>query len=109
MVKEAEQFADQDKEAKAKIDAKNALESYIYSMKNSIEDTEKLANKLDDDDKQTIKSAIEDAQTWLQENSDASKDEYQDKLKEVEKVCNPIISKVYKGAGDSHMEDHEDL
>ena len=109
MVKEAEQFADQDQEAKARIDAKNALESYIYSMKNSIEDTEKLANKLDDDDKQTIKSAIEDAQAWLQDNTEGSKDDYQDKLKEVEKICNPIISKVYKGAGDSHMEDHEDL
>jgi heat shock protein 5 len=48
MIREAEEFADQDKETKARVDAKNALESYIYSMKNSIEDNEKLAEKLSD-------------------------------------------------------------
>jgi heat shock protein 5 len=95
MIKEAEDFADQDKETKARIDAKNALESYTYSMKNSIEDSEKLADKLSDDDKETINEAIDDAQSWLASNPEASKEDYQDKLKEVEKICNPIVSKVY--------------
>ena len=110
MIREAEEFAEQDKEAKAVVDARNALESYCYSMKNSIEDTEKLADKLDSDDKETIKTAVEEALAWLGSNSDASKDAYQDKLKEVEKICNPIVSKVYKGAGESGSDgEHDEL
>jgi heat shock protein 5 len=107
MIREAEEFAEQDKEAKAVVDARNALESYCYSMKNSIEDSEKLADKLDSDDKETIKTAIEEALAWLGSNSDASKEAYQDKLKEVEKVCNRIVSKVYKGSGDADASDGE--
>jgi heat shock protein 5 len=51
MIRDAEKFADQDKELKEKIDAKNSLENYIYTMKNTIEDKEKLAEKIDSDDK----------------------------------------------------------
>jgi len=72
MIREAEEFADQDKETKARIDAKNALESYIYSMKNSIEDSEKLADKLSDEDKETIQEAIEEGESWLGNNPEAS-------------------------------------
>jgi len=60
MLRDAEEFAAQDKLVKEKVDAKNSLESYIYSQKNSIEDPEKLANKLDPADKETIKEAIKD-------------------------------------------------
>lgn len=113
MIREAEEFAEQDKETKARIDAKNALESYIYSMKNSIEDSEKLADKLSDEDKETIQEAIDDAQGWLGNNPEASTEDYQDKLKETEKVCNPIISKVYQGAGGDgggdDFESHDEL
>ena len=109
MIREAEEFAEQDKEAKALVDARNALESYAYSMKNSIEDSEKLADKLEEEDKETIKEAIDDALSWLGSNSDASKEAYQDKLKEIEKICNPIVSKVYKGAQDSYDGEHDEL
>ena len=113
IIREAEEFAEQDKETKARIDAKNALESYIYSMKNSIEDSEKLADKLSDEDKETIQEAIDDAQGWLGNNPEASTEDYQDKLKETEKVCNPIISKVYQGAGGDgggdDFESHDEL
>jgi heat shock protein 5 len=61
MLKEAEEFAGQDKLAKERIDAKNSLESYIYSMKNTVEDPEKLAKKLDEDDKKKIKDALKEA------------------------------------------------
>jgi len=110
MIREAEEFAEQDKEAKAVVDARNALESYCYSMKNSIEDSEKLADKLSSDDKETIKEAVEEALSWLGSNGDASKEAYQDKLKEVEKICNPIVSSVYKGAQqDSYDGEHDEL
>merc|ERR1712228_1001135 len=84
---------------KAKIDAKNQFENYIYQMKNSIEDKDKLAEKISDEDKSTIKDALTDAQDWLNANADAEKDDFEDKLKELQSVCDPIISKVYQGMG----------
>jgi len=58
MIRDAEKFADQDKNLKERIDAKNSLDNYIYTMRNTIEDKEKLADKIDDDDKTTIKEAL---------------------------------------------------
>lgn len=65
MIRDAEKFADQDKELKEKIDAKNSLENYIYTMRNTIEDKEKLADKIDSDDKDKIKEALQEAQDWI--------------------------------------------
>lgn len=96
MVKDAEEFADEDRIAKEKIDSRNQLDNYLFSMKNTIEDPEKLANKLNDDEKSTIKSALEETEKWLKSNQDASKEEYDEQKKNLEEVCNPIISKAYK-------------
>lgn len=101
MLKDAEEFAEQDKTAKERIDARNSLESYVYSMRNTVEDPEKLGNKLTEDEKKTIKDTIKEAQDWLSSNSNAEKEAYEEKLKEVEGVCNPIVSKVYQQAGAS--------
>merc|ERR1711915_649685 len=62
MIKDSEKYAEEDKAIKAKIDAKNQFENYIYQMKNSIEDKDKLAEKISDEDKSTIKDALTDAQ-----------------------------------------------
>lgn len=78
MVKEAEEFAEEDKVAKEKIESKNQLDNYIFSMKNTIEDPEKLADKLDEEEKSTIKSAVEEAENWLKSNQDAAKEEYEE-------------------------------
>ena len=100
MLKEAKEFEEQDKVTKEKIDAKNSLDNYIYSMKNTIEDKEKgLGNKLSDDEKETISNALKEAQDWLQANQDAEKDEYDTHLKDLQKVCDPIIGKLYQQAG----------
>ena len=68
MIKDSEKFAEEDKAIKEKIDAKNQFENYIYQMKNSVEDKEKLADKIDDEDKSKIKDALSDAQDWLNAN-----------------------------------------
>ena len=60
-------------------------------MKNSVEDKEKLADKLSDEDKSTVKDALTDAQDWLNANADAEKDDFEDKLKELQTVCDPIV------------------
>mmetsp|Transcript_15584 Transcript_15584/g.26951 ORF Transcript_15584/g.26951 Transcript_15584/m.26951 type:complete len:662 (+) Transcript_15584:105-2090(+) len=103
MVKEAEEFAEQDKAVKGRIDARNQLETYVYNMKNTIED--KMKDKIEEEDKESITSTLKEAQEWLEENPEAEMDEFKDKLKEVEDVCNPIISKLYqKSGGDSDSE-----
>ena len=61
MLREAEEFAEQDKVAKDRIDSKNALESYIYKMKSEVDDKEKLADKLSEEDKNVIREAVKDA------------------------------------------------
>lgn len=107
MVQEAEEFAEQDKMVKEKIDARNSLETYCYNMKNTIGD--KLGDKLDEDDKKKIEEAVQEALEWVEENSDADVDEFKDKLKEVEDVCQPIVAAAYQAAGGGEDEDEDDL
>lgn len=115
MIRDAEKFADQDKALKEKIDAKNSLENYVYTMRNTIEDKEKLADKIEADDKDKIKEALQTAQDWLKEHEEAEKEDLEAQLKELQSVCDPIIAKVYKqhggpqAGGSSEDEEHEDL
>ena len=117
MIKDAEKFAEEDKILKEKIDAKNSLENYIYTMRNTIEDKEKLAEKVEDSDKETIKEALTEAQDWLNSNQEAEKEDLEAKLKELQGVCDPIISKVYQqyggqgagGEGDDDEEESDEL
>jgi heat shock protein 5 len=115
MIRDAEKFADQDKALKEKIDAKNSLENYIYTMRNTIEDKEKLADKIDAEDKDKIKEALQEAQDWLKEHEDAEREDLESHLKDLQAVCDPIIAKVYKqhggpqGGSSGDDEEHEDL
>ena len=68
MVREAEEFADEDKAVKERIDARNSLETYAYNMKNTISDSDKLADKLEAEDKETIEEAVKDVLAWLDDN-----------------------------------------
>lgn len=108
MVREAEEFAEEDKKVKERIDARNGLETYVYNMKNTINDKDKLADKIDSDDKEKIDAALKEALEWLDENQSAEKEDYEEKLKEVESVCNPIVTKVYQQSGGSSSEGDSD-
>jgi len=101
MVRDAEEFAESDKAAKEIVDAKNALEGYAYNMRNTIDDKEKLGGKISDEDKETISEAVKVALEWIDDNAEATKDDFQTKLKDLEAICNPIVSKVYKESGGS--------
>jgi heat shock protein 5 len=83
MIMDAEKFADQDKALKEKIDSKNALENYIYTMRNTIDDKEKLADKIDDADKEKIKEALTETQDYLSSHEDADKDDLDQQLKDL--------------------------
>ncbi|KIK23447.1 hypothetical protein PISMIDRAFT_10930 [Pisolithus microcarpus 441] len=78
--------------------SKNALESYAYNLRNAISD-EEFAGKFDPADKAKLESSINDAISWLDSSQEASKEEYDDKQKELEAVANPIMQKLYGAAG----------
>ena len=100
MVREAEEFADEDKKVQGRITARNGLESYLYNLKNTLEDDEKgVSDKIEAAEKNELISLIDESLDWLEENPEAEADEYSDKQKEVEQVANPIMRKVYQGEG----------
>ncbi|KAM9964629.1 hypothetical protein ACTFIW_004402 [Dictyostelium discoideum] len=109
MVKEAADAADEDKAAKERVEAKNTLENYIYQIKNTIGDKDKIGGKIESDDKETIETAISDALSWLDVNSSAEKEEFDEQYKILEKIVQPIFSKLYGAAGGSPNGAGEDM
>ena len=96
MVSEAEKYKSEDEEHQKRVEARNALENYAYNMRNTTRD-EKVSSKLEPADKEALDKAVEDAIKWLDDNQLAEVDELEDKLKELEGTCAPIISKMYGG------------
>merc|ERR1711966_446735 len=110
MVKEAELYAEEDKKVKERIDAKNGLESYLYNLKNQLEDEEKgIADKISAGDKKELQDLIDETLDWLEDNPEAEKEDYDEKMKEVEQIANPIMRNVYAGAGGGGDEDAGDF
>lgn len=98
MVSEAEKFKEEDEKEAGRIQSKNTLESYAYSLKNTINDGE-MKDKIDADDKEKLTKAIDETILWLDVSQAASQKEYDERHKELESVANPIISKAYQSAG----------
>jgi len=98
MVEEAARYKEEDELARKRIDAKNALENYVYNMRNTIRD-EKVGGALPAEDKSTIESELEKVISWIDSNQLAEVDEFEDKLKEIEGICAPIIQRMYGGGG----------
>merc|ERR1712091_757908 len=96
MVNEAEKYAEEDKAAKDRVDAKNELEGLAYSTKNQVKDEEKLGGKLSDEEKETINQACDDAISWLESNQEADAEAFKEKKEELQSTINPIVEKVYK-------------
>merc|ERR1712161_93132 len=96
MVQEAEKFRAEDEEAK------NSLENYCFTMRNTLQE-EKLVDKFEGDDKDKIEKAVQEALDWRDKNQMAEKDEFEVKQKELEGIVNPIMMKVYQAAGGGGM------
>ncbi|KAF3174811.1 70-kilodalton heat shock protein [Orbilia oligospora] len=97
MLAEAEKYKAEDEAEAGRIQAKNQLESYAYSLRNTLSEPA-AQEKLDAADKETLKKAIDETVEWLDNNTTATKDEFESKQKELEGVANPIMMKFY-GAG----------
>ena len=98
MVNDAERYKDEDEKQKNRISAKNSLESYAFHMKSTIED-DKIKGKISDEDKKTIIDKCNEVISWQDANQLAEKEEFHDRQKELEKVCDPIITKMCQAAG----------
>ncbi len=96
MVQEAEKYKADDEALKAKVDAKNSVENYAYNMRNTIRE-DKVASQLSSSDKETMEKALTEAIDWVEHNQMAEVEEFEHKLKELEGICNPIITRLYQG------------
>jgi len=101
MVKEAEKFKNEDELIKKRVEAKNALENYCYSIRSTIKD-EKLKDKFGSD-KEKLEKMVEETLKWIESNQEAHAEEFEKKQKELENVFNPIITKVYQETGGAGM------
>ncbi|KAL2133451.1 hypothetical protein VTI74DRAFT_2337 [Chaetomium olivicolor] len=102
MLAEAEKFKEEDEAEARRVSAKNGLESYAYSLRNTLSDS-KVDEKLDESDKNTLRAEIDKIVSWLDENQQASREEYEERQKELEGVANPIMMKFYGAGGAGGM------
>jgi len=108
MVNDAEKFKAEDEKQKDRISAKNGLESYCFNMKTTLDD-EKVKDKISEDDRKAINDKCDEAIKWLDANQLAEVEEFNEKQKEVEGVCNPIITKLYAGGAGGMPEGMPDM
>ncbi|KAL0375756.1 UNVERIFIED_CONTAM: Luminal-binding protein 4 [Sesamum calycinum] len=109
MVLEAEEFAEEDRKARERVEARNKLETYVFNMKSAINDDDKLANKIEADDKEKTENALRDAVEWLENNEEADKEELDEKMRELEAVWGPVVRKAYEESGTTSSDDHDEL
>merc|ERR1712170_174551 len=99
MIQDAEKFADEDKKLKERVEARNELESYVYSLKNQINDKDKLGAKISDEEKEKIEEIVNEKIAWLEENQEADGPDFKAQKKELEDIVQPIIAKLYQQGG----------
>jgi len=119
MLKDEEDHREQDRITRETIEARNGLEGFAYNLKNQISDEDKLGGKIGEEDKETLEKKIKEVLEWLDDNKEADKDAFDEKRKDLESVSNPIVSKLYQGAGgapggapggdDEDMGSHDEL
>jgi len=95
MVDDAEKFKQEDEKQRQRIAARNGLETYCLNMQSTVEDA-RLDNKINKSDKNSIMDKVNEVIEWLDRTQIGDEDEYKHKQKEIEQVCNPIMTKMYR-------------
>ncbi|OTF72857.1 Group 28 mite allergen-like protein (Heat shock protein 70), partial [Euroglyphus maynei] len=95
MVREAEQYHEEDERQRERISAKNQLEAYAFQLKSTMEE-EAVKSKLSEDDRKTVLNKVEETLRWLDSNQLADKEEFDHRQKELENACRPIMMKIYQ-------------
>ena len=97
MVNDADKFKQEDEENFKRVDSKNKYEGYLYSATSSL--TDELKAKLDESDLETINTQIDNHRQWLETHQEESHDVYDERLKDIEGVIMPIMTKLYQQNG----------
>jgi heat shock protein 5 len=106
MVREAEEFADEDAAVKKRIESMNSLQNFVFSLKSQVADAEGMGGKLSDEDKETILAAVKEKTEWLDDHPNAEAEDYEDQLAELQSTVSPITAKLYSGgAGGGYGDD----
>jgi len=106
MLREAEEFAEEDKATKERVSAKSAFQGYIFSLKTMMED-ESSNERFDSADKEKVQDAMRAGNEWLESNPEASPEEINDKRQEIEAMCAPIIMGRNGQASDDDVDEHD--
>ena len=104
MIQEAKDFEEEDRMLKERVDSRNGLESYLYGLKNSLNE-EAAEEALPAEDRKELLDLIDETLDWMEDNSEASKDDMDDRKKEVEQIAGPIIRQMYAGGTSQNDED----
>jgi len=104
MIEEAEEYAEEDRIVRERVESRNGFESYLYGLKNHMEDEDRSRN-LSSEDKRELLDLVDEKLEWMEENPEALKEEFQEQQKEVEQVATPLMRQVY----DSGDQDDEDV
>ena len=97
MLSDAEKYREEDEKQQQRIQARNQLEAYIFGCKQAVDDA--AAEKLTDADKKVVRDKCSADLAWLDSNTLAEKEEFEDRLKETQRICSPIMSKLHGGTG----------
>ena len=101
--KEAEMHADEDKKKREAVDARNRLENAIYQAEKM---PDEYKDKISDDDKETIKKAVEEAKEVLKDEN-ADREKLEDASKELQDKIMPIGAKMYEQASKEESKDNK--
>jgi heat shock protein 5 len=107
MVQEAEEYAEEDRRLRERIESRNGLESYLYSLKNTLEEAPNTEN-LSAQDKKELHDMVDETLDWMEEYQDGDKDDYDSKRKDVEQVANPIMRNLYAGGAANEYDNMDD-
>ncbi|KAF5239653.1 hypothetical protein FANTH_9870 [Fusarium anthophilum] len=99
MLNDAEKYKEEDEAEGKRVAAKNGLESYAYSLRNTLSDP-KVEEKIEASDKETLTAEIDKVVQWLDDNQQATREEYEEHQKELEGKANPIMMKFYGAGGE---------
>merc|ERR1712017_61803 len=97
MVNEAKEFEEQDNKARERVDSRNALESYCYSLKNTMAEGT-FAEAVGEASKAELETKVQETMQWLDTAEHAEKEEFDSMLAELEGVARPIMAKMHGGA-----------
>ena len=109
MIEDAERFSEEDKLSKERVDARNDLESYAYTLRNQVKDTEGLGGRLSEEERESVEEAVTSAITWLEENNDVTTEEFRERKQQLEAVVHPIVSKMYEQSENDENDARDEL